>query len=172
LPQTGFIDHIGIGVPDLVAAKQYYDDLMSILGLKEWFETSPGGSFNYGPDGGKGHNCSSTKQRNPAPTHAAKRAFITSHSWSRAARSFERHTSGLMHATPSSWTNPASSPSTGRTVLRPTGLIPMESSLRRSATLPKRASRTWRGVGTINAWAAPEATDVELTRPSGDTPEH
>jgi catechol 2,3-dioxygenase-like lactoylglutathione lyase family enzyme len=54
LPQTGFIDHIGIGVPDLVAAKQYYDDLMSILGLKEWFETSPGGTFNYGPDGGKG----------------------------------------------------------------------------------------------------------------------
>ena len=51
LPQTGFIDHIGIGVPDLVAAKQYYDDLMSILGLREWFETSPGGPFNYGPDG-------------------------------------------------------------------------------------------------------------------------
>ena len=54
LPQTGFIDHIGIGVPDLVAVKEYYDDLMSILGLREWFDTSPGGPFNYGPDGDKG----------------------------------------------------------------------------------------------------------------------
>jgi catechol 2,3-dioxygenase-like lactoylglutathione lyase family enzyme len=54
VPRTGFIDHIGIGVPDLVAAKQYYDGLMSVLGLREWFETRPGGSFNYGPDGDKG----------------------------------------------------------------------------------------------------------------------
>ena len=34
MPGTGFIDHIGIGVPDLVAAKQYYDELMSVLGLR------------------------------------------------------------------------------------------------------------------------------------------
>jgi catechol 2,3-dioxygenase-like lactoylglutathione lyase family enzyme len=54
LPRTGFVDHVGIGVPDLVAAKQYYDGLMSVLGLREWFETSPGGTFNYGPDGGTG----------------------------------------------------------------------------------------------------------------------
>ena len=54
LPRTGFIDHIGIGVPDLVAAKQYYDDLMQVLGLREWFETSPGGPLNYGPDGARG----------------------------------------------------------------------------------------------------------------------
>jgi hypothetical protein len=31
MPETGFIDHIGIGVPDLVAAKEYYDELMSVL---------------------------------------------------------------------------------------------------------------------------------------------
>ena len=54
MPQTGFIDHIGIGVPDLVAAKEYYDDLMSILGLRAWFETGPGGPLNYGPDGALG----------------------------------------------------------------------------------------------------------------------
>jgi len=54
LSRTGFIDHIGIGVPDLVAAKQYYDDLMSILGLREWFATVPGGPLNYGPDGDQG----------------------------------------------------------------------------------------------------------------------
>jgi len=97
LTRTGFIDHIGIGVPDLVAAKEYYDDLMSVLGLREWFETGPGGPLNYGP------------------------------------------MSGLEHVRPSSSTNPASSPNTGRTVLRPTGLIPMDSNWRRSATAPKGA---------------------------------
>ena len=54
MPRTGFIDHIGIGVPDLVAAKQYYDELMAVLGLREWFATGPGGSLNYGPDGARG----------------------------------------------------------------------------------------------------------------------
>ena len=54
MPRTGFIDHIGIGVPDLGAAKQYYDELMSVLGLREWFHTGPGGPLNYGPDGGQG----------------------------------------------------------------------------------------------------------------------
>jgi len=43
LAETGFIDHIGIGVPDLEATKEYYDDLMSVLGLRQWFERSPGG---------------------------------------------------------------------------------------------------------------------------------
>ena len=52
--RTGFIDHIGIGVPDLVEAKGYYDDLMSVLGLREWFDTGPGGPLNYGPDGARG----------------------------------------------------------------------------------------------------------------------
>ena len=54
LPRTGFIDHIGIGVPDLAAAKEYYDDLMSVLGLRQWFETGPEGPLNYGPDGDRG----------------------------------------------------------------------------------------------------------------------
>jgi catechol 2,3-dioxygenase-like lactoylglutathione lyase family enzyme len=49
---TGFIDHIGIAVPDLVIAKAYYDELMQILGLERWFETSP--EFNYGPGGSQG----------------------------------------------------------------------------------------------------------------------
>ena len=39
MPQAGFVDHIGIGVPDLVAAKAYYDDLMSILVL--WGAAAP-----------------------------------------------------------------------------------------------------------------------------------
>jgi len=54
LPRTGFIDHIGIGVPDLAAAKRYYDELMPILGLRPWFPTSPDGTFNFGPDGARG----------------------------------------------------------------------------------------------------------------------
>ena len=52
--RTGFIDHIGIAVPDLAAAQRYYDELMPILGLRQWFKTSPDGSFNYGPDGAQG----------------------------------------------------------------------------------------------------------------------
>src|SRR5438093_10611553 len=54
MSQPGFIDHIGIGVPDIAATKEYYDELMSILGLREWFETEPGGPLNYGPDGALG----------------------------------------------------------------------------------------------------------------------
>jgi len=54
MARTGFIDHIGFGVPDLAAAKRYYDALMPILGLRAWFPTSPEGIFNYGPDGARG----------------------------------------------------------------------------------------------------------------------
>jgi catechol 2,3-dioxygenase-like lactoylglutathione lyase family enzyme len=54
LARTGFIDHIGIGVPDLAAAKRYYDELMPILGLRQWFDPGPDGSFNFGPDGARG----------------------------------------------------------------------------------------------------------------------
>ena len=54
MPGAGFIDHIGIGVPDLVETKEYYDGLMSVLGLREWFATGPGGPLNYGPDGALG----------------------------------------------------------------------------------------------------------------------
>jgi catechol 2,3-dioxygenase-like lactoylglutathione lyase family enzyme len=53
-PRTGYIDHVGIGVPDLAAAKRYYDELMPILGLRAWFPTTDAGEFNYGPDGGRG----------------------------------------------------------------------------------------------------------------------
>jgi catechol 2,3-dioxygenase-like lactoylglutathione lyase family enzyme len=54
LATTGFIDHIGIGVPDLAETKEYYDELMPILGLREWFDTGLGGPLNYGPDGARG----------------------------------------------------------------------------------------------------------------------
>lgn len=54
MTRTGFIDHIGIGVPDLAAAKRYYDELMPILGLRQWFKTTAEGVFNYGPDGARG----------------------------------------------------------------------------------------------------------------------
>lgn len=52
--EPGFVDHIGIGVPDLAAAKEYYDELMAVLGLRQWFETGPDGPLNYGPDGALG----------------------------------------------------------------------------------------------------------------------
>jgi len=53
VPEPGFIDHVGIAVPDLDAAKEYYDELMAVLGLREWFARSPGGPLNYGPDGAR-----------------------------------------------------------------------------------------------------------------------
>ena len=52
--RTGFIDHIGVGVPDLEAAKGYYDELMPILGLRPWFPPTEAGELNYGPDGALG----------------------------------------------------------------------------------------------------------------------
>jgi catechol 2,3-dioxygenase-like lactoylglutathione lyase family enzyme len=54
LARTAFIDHVGIGVLDLAAAKRYYDELMPVLGLHQWFKTAPDGSFIIGPDGARG----------------------------------------------------------------------------------------------------------------------
>jgi catechol 2,3-dioxygenase-like lactoylglutathione lyase family enzyme len=54
LSRTAFIDHVGIGVLDLAAAKRYYDELMPVLGLRQWFKTAPDGSFIIGPDGALG----------------------------------------------------------------------------------------------------------------------
>ena len=69
MAQPGFIDHVGIGVPDLAAAKEYYDGLMSVLGLREWFETGPEGPLNYGPDGQEfpqyGEHCFATYWLDP-----------------------------------------------------------------------------------------------------------
>ncbi len=63
MTRTGFVDHIGIGVPDLAAAKRYYDELMPVLGLKPWFQTSP--TLNYGPDGAKGSQLFFYQTREP-----------------------------------------------------------------------------------------------------------
>ena len=54
MTRTGLIDHIGVGVPDLVETKEYFDGLMAVLGLREWFPTGPDGPLNYGPDGALG----------------------------------------------------------------------------------------------------------------------
>lgn len=64
MTRTGSIDHIGIAVPDLAAAKLYYDSLMPILGLKAWFNTSQ--TFNYGPAGAKGSQLFFYQAREPA----------------------------------------------------------------------------------------------------------
>ena len=47
------IDHIGIGVPVLAAAKEYYDELVAIIGFREWFPADEH-QFNYGPHGSLG----------------------------------------------------------------------------------------------------------------------
>ena len=53
-PRTAFLDHVGLAVPDLRATKRYYDDLMPILGLKQWWPTGDDGTFAIGPDGAMG----------------------------------------------------------------------------------------------------------------------
>lgn len=134
MPRTGFIDHIGIGVPDLAAAKRYYDELMPILGLRQWFKTSPEGSFNYGPDSAQGTQVFFYQALEAGTTHATARACNTSHSWLRAALSSEKHTNGLAHATPRSFTNHGSSPSTA-SITQPFGSIRTVSSSRSFASI-------------------------------------
>jgi catechol 2,3-dioxygenase-like lactoylglutathione lyase family enzyme len=95
--RTGYIDHIGIGVPDLAAAKRYYDDLMPVLGLKQWFKTAP--MFNYGPDGGRGTQLFFYQAREPGAYSrhrtglqhlaffVASRAIVReAHQWAKARR--------------------------------------------------------------------------------------
>ena len=67
MPRAGFIDHIGIGVPDLAVAKQYYDELMSVLGLRQWFDTGSEGPLNYGPDGAQGSQLFLYQAEEPSP---------------------------------------------------------------------------------------------------------
>ncbi len=45
------IDHIGLNVPDLDAAKSYYDALMPSLGYEPFFATDE--QFSYQPERGK-----------------------------------------------------------------------------------------------------------------------
>ena len=74
MARTGFIDHIGIGVPDLAAAKRYYDDLMLVLGLKQWSKTSP--TFNYGPDGARGSQLFFYQAREPGVAYSRHRTGL------------------------------------------------------------------------------------------------
>lgn len=67
MARTGFIDHIGLGVPDLAAAKRYYDELMPILGLRPWFPVTEDGIFNFGPDGALGTQVFFYEAIDPAP---------------------------------------------------------------------------------------------------------
>jgi catechol 2,3-dioxygenase-like lactoylglutathione lyase family enzyme len=124
LTRTGFIDHIGIGVPDLAAAKDYYDELMPILGLREWFKTRPGGPFNYGPDGARDHPVLFLPGPRQRPT---SRPLTGLHqiSFMVASRATVRESHGGPVATRrSSCAGRGSSPSTAPTSSPPTGSIP------------------------------------------------
>ena len=109
MPRAGFIDHIGIGVPDLVVAKQYYDELMSVLGLRQRFDTGSRGPLNYGPDGAQGSQLFLYQAEEPSPYSRSQTglhhlAFLV------ATRAVVREAHvGRSRATPSSWTHPASS---------------------------------------------------------------
>ena len=97
MPSPGFIDHIGIGVPDLAAAREYYDELMAVLGLRQWFDTGPEGPLNYGPDGAQGSQLffyraeeAGTYSRHETGLHhlaflvASRDVVRDAHAWARA----------------------------------------------------------------------------------------
>jgi catechol 2,3-dioxygenase-like lactoylglutathione lyase family enzyme len=137
MSSPGFIDHIGIGVPDLPAAKRYYDELMPILGLRAWFATTEAGEFNYGPAGARGSQVFFYQALEPAPysrhgTGLQHLSFAVSsraqvreaHDWAVA------HNAEVVH-------EPREFPSTASTTPR-TSLIPTASCSRSSATAPAR----------------------------------
>ena len=115
MPRTGFIDHIGVGVPDLQAAQGYYDELMPILGLRPWFPPTEAGELDYGPDGALGPQIFFTERSSRASTPVTAPGCSTCRSWSRAAPSCARPTSGPSGGAPRSSMSHATSPSTGPT---------------------------------------------------------
>jgi catechol 2,3-dioxygenase-like lactoylglutathione lyase family enzyme len=140
LPRTGFIDHVGIGVPDLAVAKRYYDDLMAILGLREWFATGPGGPLNYGPDGVQGSQLFFYQAEEPGAYSrretglhhlaflVASRAVVReAHQWACAREAVIRD-------------EPSEFPQYGAHCFCDQRSIPMDSSWKRFATVPERAS--------------------------------
>lgn len=99
MADTGFIDHIGIAVPDLDETKEYYDELMSVLGLRQWFERGPGDPLNYGPDGARGSQLffyrveeAGTYSRGATGLHhlaflvASRSVVRAAHQWARARK--------------------------------------------------------------------------------------
>ena len=48
---SAVLDHLGLNVPDLVAAKAYYDEMMPLLGFETFFFNE--GEFSYRPEGNK-----------------------------------------------------------------------------------------------------------------------
>jgi catechol 2,3-dioxygenase-like lactoylglutathione lyase family enzyme len=74
---AGFIDHIGIGVPDRAAAKAYCDEPMPIPGLRPWFPTTAAGEFNYGPRGATGAQIFFYQAPEPGPSLAMAPACST-----------------------------------------------------------------------------------------------
>ena len=84
-------------------------------------------------------SCSSTKRANPARTHATERASNTSPSWSRAAPSCEKCTSGREHDD-EIVDEPREFPEYGRALRRPSG-----STLTDSCSRPCATARSRRG---------------------------
>ncbi len=126
MARTGFIDHIGIGVPDLAAAKRYYDELMPILGLRQWFPTTSDGIFNYGPDGAKGPQLFFYQALEP-DRHSRHGTGLQHIGFMVASRAIVREAhEWRSRRTRRSSTRRASFPNTGSTT-RPTGSTPTDS---------------------------------------------
>ena len=113
MARTAFIDHIGFGVPDLAAAKKYYDELMPVLGLRQWFPTAPEAPSSSAPTARKAHSCPSTKLSNIG-RYSRHRTGLQHISFMVASRDIVRECTSGQSNGPRSFTSRANSPSTVR----------------------------------------------------------
>jgi hypothetical protein len=167
MSSPGFIDHIGIGVPDLPAAKRYYDELMPILGLRAWFATTKPASSTTAPLALAARRSSSTKHLSRRLTRVMAPACSTCPSRCLAALRSARHTTGRLLTTPKSSMNRANSRSTASTTPR-TSLIPTVSCSRSSATAPARRDSRRAGSRRCDGIPALEPAGRPLRRGSSE----
>jgi catechol 2,3-dioxygenase-like lactoylglutathione lyase family enzyme len=70
------LGHLGINVPDLTTAKDYYGALMPLVGFEPFF--AAGDEFAYKPaDNKPGTYLFFNPPRSPAPTHRTGPAYST-----------------------------------------------------------------------------------------------
>ena len=70
MPSPGFIDQVGIGVPDLVPTKEYYETSCPFSDSESGSRPAPADRSTTGRTALEAPSCSSTKQKSRAPTRS------------------------------------------------------------------------------------------------------
>ena len=141
MARIGFIATSGLAFRISSRPRGYYDDLRSVLGLREWFETGPGGPLNYGSDGAQGSQLFFYQAEEPdtyscLQTGLHHRAFlVASRALVRKAHEWARTREAVILDEPREF------PQCGPHCFATYWLDPHDSSWRRSATVLKMARR-------------------------------